>query len=157
MKNYKLFSLIAGVILILAGLNIYIYYQHYLRTNLDCQGNSVIKNESGTLNIRVSLSLFGSKGQTILEGELISNVKGNMGYFRKSATYDIKQKDNYIFITNNTNASFENQSAIDGILKDMIPEYFFYTHVVNSITLYPLLPEGYLVGNNQYIYLYCKN
>lgn len=46
-------------------------------------------------------------------------------------------------------------TLFDPILKEMLPNYFFYHHSESTITVYPEGDGGYLTGNNPYTYLYC--
>lgn len=142
---------------LLAIVNIYLYHQHRLLTHFECQGNTTVENENYILSMRAFHSIDGKFGQTVIEGELKKRNGESLGYVQKVASYETEQRGSRVYIKNNSNAEIGNRTELDPILKDLLPSYFFYHNSKNTITIYPTGNERYLIGNNQYIYLYCAN
>ncbi|MDM2735590.1 hypothetical protein OGY35_09385 [Citrobacter sp. Ct235] len=154
--NQKVFNVAMSLIIgLLVSVNIYLYHQHRLLTHFECQGYTTVKNENYIFSMRAFHTIDGKSGQTVIEGELKKRNGESLGYVQKVASYDAEQRGSRVYIKNNSNAEIGNRSELDPILKDLLPGYFFYHNSKNTFTVYPAGDGGYLIGNNQYIYLYC--
>jgi hypothetical protein len=146
--------LVVGILCTMT-VNLYLYYKHHQITNFSCQGSTTVKDESYTLNAKISFSLSGDVGQSIVNGELI-DTEGSVHSVHRSSSFRFKQNGNSFYVTNYSVVALPKNSVDQSTLKKFLPPFLVFKGISTHVGIYPLSRHGYLITGDEYTHFVCE-